>query len=217
MGDRDIPAAHGQKDPRAGDRRDQGPPVCWGVGVTQGWRQGTPRGQGVTSQLGSRRAAVPSLKMAAAPTRRALTQDGRGSPPSPLPFPVPSLKMAAAETASRQGRAGRAGGSAGRNRVAGSACPGPARPRTARHHGLLHGQLEPAGRGGLLPVRGGLARYRYRYRREAAPPRPRPGGPGAGRGAARGGLRAGHGSWGWPGGSRGGHGSWGWLGGGRCP
>lgn len=106
MGDRDIPAAHGQKDPRAGDRRDQGPPVCWGVGVTQGWRQGTPRGQGVTSQLGSRRAAVPSLKMAAAPTRRALTQDGRGSPPSPLPFPVPSLKMAAAETASRQGGAG---------------------------------------------------------------------------------------------------------------
>lgn len=60
-------------------------------------------------------------------------------------------------------------------------------------------------------MRGGAwARYRYRYRRETAPPRPwgRPGGPGAGRGAAWGGLRAGHGSWGWLGGVLGPAGGW---------
>lgn len=169
---------------------------------------------------------MPSLKMAAAPTRRALTEDGRGPRLTP-PYLSPAL------TQDGGGRAGVAAGRGGRKRrreaqveAAPPVVPGPVRPVPApwtvtRPTGTRWARRPSTGEG-----RRGTARYRgwAQYRPEAAPPHPwgRPGGPGGGRvgtgaghGAARGfsglvmGLGAGWGVPGLVGGSQGGRGSWG--------
>lgn len=161
--------------------------------------------------------SVPSAKMAAVPLshsphprwRRfpfptALTQDGGGSP-----FSLPSLNMAAVPhsptraltqhggalscvTARRAGRGAlrEAPGPRGPDPGPGSPRPLPVPPSRPRH-GLLHGQLEPAGRGDLLPVRGSGGCTGLRVL----------GGPGCARGA-RGDARAGMGMAGLERGSR---------------
>ncbi|KAM6362202.1 vacuolar protein sorting-associated protein 16 homolog isoform 5-T5 [Alca torda] len=101
-----------------------------GSGDTPGDR-GHPRGQGAPGPK-SGQAAMPSLKMAAAPTRRALTEDGRGPRLTP-PYLSPAL------TQDGGGRAGVGAGRGGRKRrreaqveAALSAAPGPSRPVPSR-------------------------------------------------------------------------------------
>lgn len=75
----------GLGDARAGDGRTRDARGAGGWGVSsRGGGRGHPQGQG-TPVSRSGLVAVPSLKMAAAPTRRALTADGGASA---LPNPI---------------------------------------------------------------------------------------------------------------------------------